>query len=135
MSGFRVKCAHCGEVANVTAGAKCPKCSNPIDTDQPGMLQLYRMGSPIGIAVGFGIYIDGQPYGHLGNKESIRIPLPYGTYTLHITAGMSRRCKDLTVVLSPEEPLVCAKVHLDMGLFTNTVAITKSDPSVMPRMD
>ena len=132
MSKFRVKCPHCGDVSNVQDSGLCPKCGTAIDTNQPAALRLYRMGSPIGIAVGFGIYINGQPYGHLGNKESICIPLPFGTYNIHITAGATRRCKDLEVRLTPEAPLACAKARLKMGAFVNSVVIETSRPEDMP---
>ena len=78
---LRLKCPSCGEVMNAAGFCNCTKCGTPIRYNGWGMLQIYRMGSPVGIAAGYGIYLDGQPYGHLANKESIRIPLPMGTHT------------------------------------------------------
>ena len=98
---LRLKCPSCGEVMNAAGFCNCTKCGTPIRYNGWGMLQIYRMGSPVGIAAGYGIYLDGQPYGHLANKESIRIPLPMGTHTLHMTCGMTRRCEDLTFTLTP----------------------------------
>ena len=134
-SGFRVKCPSCGDVLNAAGPCFCGKCGAEIRTEGPGMLQLYRMGNVMGAGVGFGIYLNGQPFGHLGNRENIRIPLPFGTYTIHMTAGMSRRCQDLTVTLSPETPYLCAKAHLKMGAFVNTVIVEPAAPSEMPPLD
>lgn len=109
---LRLKCPSCGEVMNAAGFCNCTKCGTPIRYNGWGMLQIYRMGSPVGIAAGYGIYLDGQPYGHLANKESIRIPLPMGTHTLHMTCGMTRRCEDLTFTLTPEAPgRLCQGVH------------------------
>ena len=132
MSKFRVKCPHCGQVSNIQDNGQCPKCGTAIDTNQPAALRLYRMGNPIGMAVGFGIYINGEPYGHLGNKESVCIPLPYGTYTVRMTAGLNRRCKDYEVRLTPEAPLACAKAHLKVGVVLNSVVIEPARPEDMP---
>ncbi len=130
---LRAKCPHCGNVYNALGPGPCPKCRNQVDTNQPGMLQLYRMGNPMGMAVPFSIYINGQPYGHLANKESIRIPLPLGAYTLHMAHGMSRRCVDLQVNLTPQSPYVCAKAHLKVGMWSNTVVIELANPNEMPQ--
>ena len=82
---------------------------------------------------GYGIYLDGQPYGHLANKESIRIPLPMGTHTLHMTCGMTRRCEDLTFTLTPEAPAAYVKASIRMGFWSNTIRLTPADPSEMPQ--
>lgn len=82
---------------------------------------------------GYGIYLDGQPYGHLANKESIRIPLPMGMHTLHMTCGMTRRCEDLTFTLTPEAPAAYVKASIRMGFWSNTIHLTPADPSEMPQ--
>ena len=112
---LRLKCPSCGEVMNAAGFCNCTKCGTPIRYNGWGMLQIYRMGSPVSIAAGYGIYLDGQPYGHLANKESIRIPLPMGTHTLHMTCGMTRRCEDLTFTLTPEAPAAYVKASIRMG--------------------
>lgn len=129
---YRVKCAACGEVLNVGAACSCPKCGAAVTPEQPGMLKLYRMGNFVGVAVGFGIYLNDRPMGHIGNKETVCIPLPYGNYKLHMTAGMSRKCRDLEFTVSPEDPYICAKVHLKMGFISNTVVPERVAPSEMP---
>ncbi len=112
---YRVKCPKCGNVQNLIAPAPCAKCGEPLELEQPGLLGIYRMGNFVGVAAGFGIYLDGQPYGQIGNQESLYLPLPYGEYKLHIVCGMNRKCNDPVIRLSPEDPFVCVKVHINMG--------------------
>ncbi len=128
---FRVKCA-CGEVMNIEPGQICPKCKQAVQIPPDGMISLYRKGSPMGIASGFGIYIDGQPMGHIGNKETVHIPLPYGTHNIHVAVGMSRRCKDLTVNLTPDNRIAYAKVYMKPGFWTNSFVIEPSTAAEMP---
>ena len=134
MINFRVKCPACGEVCDVPEGGRCKKCGAVLSTEGPAMLRLYRMGSPIGVAVGFGIYIDGQPYGHIGNKQTVYIPLPYGAHNLHMTCGMSRKCRDLQMNLTPEDGYWCVKVHMNPGFISNTLVPERADPSTMPEV-
>ena len=129
---LRAKCPNCGEVFNTQSNCYCPKCGTPINFTGFGMVQSYRMGSPIGIAVGYGVYIDGQPYGHLANKESIRVPLPFGTHTLHMTCGATRRCQDLTFTITPQAPIAYVKGHIKMGAWSNSIVIEPALPSEMP---
>lgn len=130
---LRTKCPQCGELLETLGDCVCGKCGTPISFAGMGMVQIYRMGSPIGIAVGYGIYLNGQPYGHLANKQSIRIPLPFGTYTLHITCGMTRKCSDLTFTLTPQAPCAYVKARIKMGAFTNKIMIEPALPSEMPQ--
>lgn len=81
---IRVKCPKCGEVLDIQGDGPCSKCGTPLSSNGDGMLQIYRMGSPIGVAVGYGVYIDGQPMGHIANKESIHLPISAGTHTIHM---------------------------------------------------
>ena len=80
---YRIKCASCGFVGDyVNDGThiyKCGKCGAPHTF--AGQMLLYRMGSPYGVAAGFGIYIDGAPFGHVGNKQTVRILLPEGSFS------------------------------------------------------
>lgn len=48
---LRVKCT-CGHVMNAAPGNLCPKCKKPLDFPPDGLISLYRMGSPLGIAAG-----------------------------------------------------------------------------------
>lgn len=129
---YRVKCSKCGNVLDVTGSLPCPKCGNPIDINVGGMVQVYRMGSPIGVAAGYGIYLDGQPMGHLANKQSILIPVPFGNHQLHMTCGMTRRCQDLLFAVTPESPNVYAKARIKAGFWTNKIIIEFANPSDMP---
>lgn len=130
---YRVKCA-CGEINDIPAAAPCKKCGNVLNIPAGGMLQLYRMGSPLGAAVGYGIYIDDVPFGHLANKQSIRIPLAYGTHTIHCTCGMTRRCQDLTFTISEAAPAAFVKARMKPGFWTNTIIIEPANPQEMPEM-
>lgn len=135
MALFRIKCPSCGHVSDVAGDCPCSKCKNPLTVPTEGGVQIYRMGSPVGIAVGYGIYINGQPYGHLANRESVRIPLPYGTYTFHFTCGMTRKCEDITVTLSPENRVAYIKARIKMGFWTNKIIAEASKAEDMPPMD
>ena len=96
------------------------------------MLTLYRMGSPLGIAGGFGLYINGEPYGHIGNRETLFIPLPYGVHNLHVAVGMSRRCQDLVFQIHPQNRQCYAKVRIKPGFWTNSFVIEQCGPGDMP---
>ena len=130
---YRVKCGACGEVQDIAAAKVCSKCGKEIEVSA-GAIQLYRMGSPVGVAAGFGIYINGQPYGHIGNKETFRIALPYGKYTVHCTCGMTRKCNDLTVELTPESPIAYAKASIKMGFWANSINIETAKAEDMPEL-
>lgn len=131
-SKLRIKCPKCGEASNITAGAPCPKCGNPIVLPPEGAcIFLYRQGSFYGVAGGFGIYVNGQPYGHIGNRELLCLPLPYGTYNLHCAVGMSRKCRDLQVTLSPEMPQAYTKVYIKPGFWANSFVIEPMDPRLL----
>ncbi len=81
---IRVKCPHCGEANNVySVNDACPQCKKPLGLEEEGSIYIYRQGSPYGVAGGFGLFINEQSYGHIGNKELLRIPVKYGTYNIH----------------------------------------------------
>jgi len=46
---------------------------------------------------------------------------------------MNRKCNDPVIRLSPEDPFVCVKVHINMGFIQNKLVIERADPSTMPR--
>ena len=113
---FRVRCPGCGNVTDINTDIPCPK----------------RMGSPIGVAIGFGVYIDGQPCGHIGNKETVSYSVPFGTHNVRMTAGMSRKCVDMTLTLTPQAPVGYLKAHIKPGFISNTVVIEPAMPQDMP---
>lgn len=129
---IRIKCPYCGEVTNSCAvNAPCPKCHQPLNVQEQGSIYVYRQGSPYGIAGGFGLYINGVPFGHIGNRELLRIPVPYGTYTIHSAVGMSRKCRDLTVAITPECPVAYTKVYIKPGFWTNSFVVEFVDPNLL----
>ena len=131
INNFRIKC-NCGLVQDAAAGAVCPQCKQPINFPQGGMIYLYRKGSPMGVAGGFGIYINGTPLGLIGNKQTVAIPVGFGTYNLHIAAGMNRKCKDLAINITPENPIAYAKVYMKPGFWTNSFVVEPSTQEEMP---
>ncbi len=131
---FRVKCPSCGTVLNVPAGSACTKCGSGLDFEEPGMIEIYRMGNFVGSAVGYGIYLNDQPMGHVADRESVFIPVPYGTYKLHFTCGMNRKCNDPVFEVTPEDPRVCVKVHIKMGFITNKLVAERVSPDTMPKV-
>ena len=132
MPRFRVKCPACGEAINLPGSGPCPKCGAQIGVEQPARIRLYRMGNFVGIANAFGIYINEQPYGQIGNKETLTFPLPYGSYKMHIVCGMNRKCNDPVIELTPQDNDVCLKVHIKMGFIQNSFIIERAEPSTMP---
>lgn len=130
---LRVKCI-CGNVMNTVPGAACTKCKQQLQIPTEGMISLYRKGSPLGIASGFGIYLNGEPMGYVGNRETVHIPLRYGTYTLHVAAGMSRRCNDYPITLTPENPRAYTKVWMKPGFWTNSFVLEAATESEMPEL-
>ncbi len=96
------------------------------------MIQIYRMGNFFGAAGKAGIYINGEPYGYVGNRGTVQIPLPFGSWRLHMTMGLNRRCNDPVVTLTPENPVACLKMHMRIGFVTNTMVLEPADPRTMP---
>ena len=129
---LRVVCPKCKKALNVTGDPKCTACGADLRIPNEGMIQIYRMGNFMGGAAAAGIYINGTPYGHVGNRGTVQIPLPFGTYKLHMTMGMNRRCNDPEITLSPDKPVAYLKMHIKMGVFSNTMVIEPADPASMP---
>ncbi|MBR4700808.1 MAG: hypothetical protein IKP19_03835 [Oscillospiraceae bacterium] len=130
---FRMKCPNCGTVQNLFASGPCGKCGTPLYVEQPAAIALYRMGNFMGMANGFSLYLNETPFGAIGNRESLCIPLPYGDYKLHIVCGMNRKCNDPIISLSPQDPYVCLKVHMKPGFIQNKFVIERVDPATMPQ--
>ena len=129
---IRIKCPHCGEVANVhSVDAPCSKCGKPLNVVEEGNIYIYRQGSAYGVAGSFGLYINGQPYGHIGNKELLRLPVKCGTYVIHSAVGMSRKCRELEVTISPENPAAYTKVYIKPGFWTNSFVVEYVDPKLL----
>ena len=132
MASYRVVCPNCRKSLNVINDGPCPSCRSQITIPRGGMIQIYRMGNFIGAAAQAGIYINNVPYGHVGNRSTVMIPLEFGSYLLHMTMGMNRRCNDPTITLTPQNPVAYLKMHIRMGAFSNTQVIEPADPATMP---
>ena len=107
----------------------CRTCGAPLPTG--GFIQLYRMGNMIGAAVGMGVYIDDIPCGHLANKQSIRISVPFGPHKVHVTHTTTRKCNDPVFTVTPEFPYAWCKAHSSSGGFRITVE--QANPQDMPK--
>ncbi|MCR4617377.1 MAG: hypothetical protein K5669_04215 [Lachnospiraceae bacterium] len=127
---MRYRCPN-GHVFNGDENTKvCPECSAALALENCGAIQLYRMGNMMGMAVGMGIYIDEVPYGHIGNKESIRIVLPFGDHKIHVTHSTTRNCNDPVITLSAEAPIAYMKCHL--GAMGFKIVVEPANPAEMP---
>lgn len=124
----RRRCPNGHTVDGAESAAACPKCGAPYPPS--GVIHLYRMGNMMGMAVGMGIYLNGVEYGHLGNKKSVRIAVPYGQYTVHVVHTATRACNDPVFTLSPQTPYICCKAS-----FTNAgwaINVQQAAPGDMP---
>lgn len=128
---YRIRCPQCGNVMDVKDDVTC-KCGTLLTPKADGMIRIYRMGSPIGVAAGFGIYLNNTPVGHIGNKQTVNIPVPFGDYNLHVASGFNRRCKDVVITVSPENPVAGIKVSMKMGAWSNTFILTPADSTEIP---
>ena len=129
---FRVKCPNCGKVSNIAGnGAPCPSCKQPVSFCPNACVYLYRQGSVYGVAGGIGIFVNGESYGSIGNKELLCFPLPYGTYTFHCAVGMSRKCNDPVITLTPQNRVEYKKVYIKPGAWANSFIIEPIDPKLL----
>lgn len=129
---IRIKCPHCGEPNNVySVNDACPACKQPLGLTEEGCIYIYRQGSPYGVASGFGLFINEQPYGYIGNKELLRFPLKFGTYVIHSAVGMNRKCKDLQVTITPQNPVAYTKVYMKAGFWANSFVVEPVDPKLL----
>ena len=69
---------------------------------------------------------------HIGNKETVSYSVPFGTHNVRMTAGMSRKCVDMTLTLTPQAPVGYLKAHIKPGFISNTVVIEPALPQDMP---
>ena len=128
----RIPVRRCCDAGHVTEGdgsqTTCPTCGAPFPPG--GIIQIYRMGNFSGMAVGMGIYIDDRPCGHLGNKQSIRIAVPYGPHKVHMTHTTTRACNDPVFEITPQTPYAFCKARFAAGGFR--IAVEPADPADMP---
>lgn len=106
----------------------CQKCGAPIPDG--GYIQIYRMGNPVGMAVGMGVYIDEESYGHLANKQSIRVKVPYGQHKVHIVHTATRKCNDPVFDITPQNPCVWCKTYFINGGWK--IQVEEVGPDDMP---
>ena len=132
---YKIKCPSCGYVYDAGFTSVCKKCNTPhtVDFANNGFIQLYRMGHFSGAMNAQGIYLNGEPMGHVANTGTALIELAPGRYTLHCTIGMCRNCEDLSLVIEPGK-IICVKSQMKMGAIKNKILLHVVDPSEMPPM-
>ena len=125
---YRFKCA-CGKVQDAEVDAVCKKCKQPLLPEQQGLIRLYRMGNFFGCGASLKLFLDGERIGGIKNCETLDIPVPYGTHTVHV---MNKKCKTLTVTLTPENRSAYAKAKLIPGFWVNSFEVNESTAEEMP---
>ncbi len=125
---IRYRCANGHVFDSKDFQTVCPKCGAPLPSG--GLIQIYRMGNFMGGAVGMGIYINDVPHGHIGNRQSIRLSVPFGMHKVHVTHTTTRSCNDPVYTVTPEYPYVWCKAHFSKGGFGITVE--QANPQDMP---
>lgn len=130
---YRYKCS-CGVVFDGESNSvNCPKCGAVNSTEGMGIIQIYRMGSPIGVAAGESIYIDKEAYGHIANTGTAKVVVPLGTHLLHCAIGMARKCTDLNITLTEEANICYIKSAIKAGFWTNKIVLTQCEEKDMPK--
>ncbi len=132
MSKLRIKCPQCGMVQDIEGAVPCSSCQTLL-TPHPATVSVYRKGSPVGAMMGYGVYIDDQPFGHIAATESVTYSLPYGEHKFHMTCGATRRCKDMVVTLSPEFSAGYLRAAIKSGFWSNTILIDPVKPEEFPK--
>lgn len=136
---LRFKCPKCGKVQDVPGNGPCRKCGIMINLPEDGVIQVYRMGNLMGMAVRMKIYLNDIQLGYLGNTESIRIPVPYGHYKIYLQMpekGLSR-CfvTPLEFDITPAYRYAFFKAHIVPGAWNSTVRVEPATPDQMPPLE
>lgn len=83
-----IECKECNNRISDSAPA-CPQCGAP----SPGGAHrlIFTRPSFVGAAVGIDVFVDGMPYGRLGVRKKIEIPVSPGSHHVEIinTRGSS----------------------------------------------
>ncbi len=79
---LRFKCPNCGKVQDVQGDGPCWKCHTMVTLPPDGVIQIYRMSSCGGIGRSMEIFLNGIRLGILKYDDTIRIPVPYGHYSV-----------------------------------------------------
>ena len=133
---LRVKCPFCGKVQDIPYNCQCRKCGKGIILPEDGVIQVYRMGNLMGMALRMRMYLNEIHLGYLGNMESIRIPVPYGHYTFRMKNPEKgiRRCYTVGVEfdITPNNRFVYLKAHSIPGAINSTVVVEQVPADQMP---
>ena len=133
---LRFKCPKCGRVQDVPGNGPCRKCGVMITLPPDGVIQIYRMGSPLGMALKMKIFLNDILLGYIGNTESIRIPVPYGHYKMYMRMPRKGLHKSYGAVqefdITPANRFVFFKARSVPGNMTNTTYMEPVTADQMP---
>lgn len=107
-----------------------PKYNNLQDGQTAqGELTIFRKGHYMGCDKKFKVYLNNQLYGEIDNKELVKFYLPYGAYTLHFECGLTKKCKDITIEITLQEPKVYVLTSVKASFWKNHIVIEKRSES------
>ena len=134
---LRFKCPKCGKVQDVSGNGPCRKCSVVISLPEDGAIQIYRTGFPMGrIGSLMELYLNDIDLGLLKHGESIRIPVPYGHYTLRMKILDNAVTNNIGIPqefdISPNNRYVFFTTKIVPGGWNNTVQLIPVTADQMP---
>ena len=119
---FRIVCPSCHSIIdNIkqddSAGYPCSSCGSAYAYG--GQVLLYRMGNPMPQCAisGCDIIIDGVNYGHIKNRESVRIMLSSGVHTIGCTGVIrgANQSNQFQINITPESCNYAFKLSVIYG--------------------
>ena len=75
----------------------------------------------------YGVFVDGKQIGVMGNKENLRVCVPYGTHSFRV--GES---DDLQITVTPEQPAAYIKATMKVGAWKSKIQIQPATASEIP---
>lgn len=136
---LRFKCPNCGRVQDVPGNGPCRKCRVMITLPPDGVIQIYRIGVPYGMAYRMKIYLNDIPLGYLGNTESIRIPVPYGHYKIYMKLPDRSMHRSTGIIqefdITPNNRYVFFKTQINPGYSNDTVYLEPTTADQMPPLN
>ncbi len=123
------------KIVNVAEDNFCPNCDAKLEFNKTSGIMLYRIGSYFGRFGEYKMQINGTPYGKIGNRKTLFIPLPFGFYKLHFSAFCTRCPKDLTVFVFSSNPIIYVKFYTRPGFWINDVIPFVSNKNEMSPLE
>lgn len=134
---FRFKCPKCGRVFDIPGNGPCPKCGTLVTLPPDAIIHIYRMGSPLGAARRWKLFLNEIPLGYLWNMETVVIPVPYGHYVVRSEAVRKRFTEVANSVpiefdLTPNCRFAYLKAHNRPTYNSSTIILEPALPEEMP---